>query len=252
MFFLHKWYLQHVFLSRKGQKPTEFWTLVTFIALLIIMSFSRRGCVHACSDCKAPSPGTSCGVSVLPQYTQSCVHIGNNCKTKWGEGPGWQGYTGWSELFSHVNAWESMLIQTMGVMGVLEPARCSYEGWPAIKQSNINRDRWEDNLFLKICSLQLFTFYFSSCITCILDVMSLERCILMMLLIHYYINAIPRALYTSIFVPLCSALVKRLQIQFLFLHINQQSALCNNYTCNCLYICTIMMEKQLWFAAILV
>lgn len=59
--------------------------------------------------------------------------------------------------------------------------------------------------------------------------------ILMMRLILCYIDAIPRALYTSIFVPLCSALVKRLQIQLPFLHINQQSALCNNYTRNCLY-----------------
>lgn len=229
--------------------PTEFWILVTFIALQIIVSFSQRGCVHACSDSKAPPPGTSCGVSVLPQDTQTC--IGNNCKTKGGEGPGWQGYTGWCELFSRVNAWESMLIQTMGVMGVLELARCSYEGWPAIKRPNTNRDRWEDNLFFfLIYSLQLFGFYFNYCIICILDVMCLLCYILMMPHIHYYIDALPRALCTSIFVPLCSALVKRLQIQFLFLHINQQSALCNNYTCNCLYICTIMGEKQLWFAAI--
>lgn len=138
-------------------------------------------------------------------------------------------------------------------MGVLEPARCSYEGWPAIKGPNTNRDRWDGNLFfLKIYSLKLFSFYFSYCIICILDVMCLLCYILMMLLIHYYIDAIPRALYTSIFVLLCSALVKRLQIQLLFLHINQQSVLCNNYTCNCLYIHAIMREKQLLFAAILV
>lgn len=106
------------------------------------MSFSRRGCVHACSDCKAPPPGTSCGVSVLPQDTQTW----NNCKTKGGEGPGWQGYTGWSELLSRVNAWECLFLTT-GVMGVLEPACYSYEGWLAIKRPNINRDRWDGNLF---------------------------------------------------------------------------------------------------------
>lgn len=58
--------------------------------------------------------------SAFCHRTLRLVRIGNNCKTKGGEGPGWQG--GWSELFSRVNAWESMLLQTLGVMGELGPA----------------------------------------------------------------------------------------------------------------------------------
>lgn len=52
------------------------------------MSFTLQGCAHTGSDCKAPPPRTSCGVSVLPEDTQTCVCIGKNCRAEGQNGPG--------------------------------------------------------------------------------------------------------------------------------------------------------------------
>lgn len=114
-------------------------------------------------------------------------------------------------------------------------------------------------LFLKIYCMFIAFVYFLIwwlCILCILYFMCQCCFSLMMFIIHLYINVIPQTLHLSIFVLPCSTLVNRLQIEILYLHINQQAELsvfCNNTICNCMSIhITVKLvwcrpeREQLW------
>lgn len=68
----------------------------------------------------------------------------------------------------------------------------------------------------------------------------IQRCFsLMMFIIHFYTDLMPKTLYLSIFVLPCSTFLPRLQIESLYLHIDQQTDLSvfyNSTIYNCVYI----------------